>query len=268
GAALAEKLAGNGAIVVVFLGDGTMGQGVVYESMNLASLWSLPLLFVLEDNQYAQSTHRSLEHAGELASRAAAFGIEGGELEADDVLAVHAAACRAVEFVRSSSRPFFLTLHTYRLAPHSKGDDTRSPEELERQWARDPLARLATTLDEPRRAAIDTAIETRNQAAVDKAQAEGMQAGDEFRAQESGRLGDWRLEIGEPQSPNLQSPISSLHFPSTYLESLRAALHAILDRDHAAVVLGEDILDPYGGAFKVTQGLSTRFPGRVFTTPI
>src|SRR5690606_7667919 len=177
GAALAEKLAGNGAIVVVFLGDGTMGQGVVYESMNLASLWSLPLLFVPEDNQYAQSTHRSLEHAGELAGRAAAFGIEGAELEADDVLAVHAAACRAVDLVPSSSRPFFLTLHTNRLAPHSKGDATRSPEELALQWARDPLAKLAVSLDEPRRAAIDAAIETRIQAAVEKALAEEMQTG-------------------------------------------------------------------------------------------
>ena len=113
GAALAAKLAGNGAIVVVFLGDGTMGQGVVYESMNLASLWSLPLLFVLEDNQYAQSTHRSLEHAGDLAGRARAFGIDDAELEADDVFAVHEAACRAVDFVRANSRPYFLTLHTY-----------------------------------------------------------------------------------------------------------------------------------------------------------
>src|SRR5690606_29378092 len=147
--------------------------------------------------------------------RAAAFGIEGAELEADDVLAVHAAACRAVDFVRSSSRPFFLTLHTYRLAPHSKGDDTRSPEELALQWARDPLTKLAVSLDEPRRAAIDAAIETRIQAAVEKALAEEMQTGDEFRAQESGRLGDWRLEIGELQSPNLQSPISSLHSPPT-----------------------------------------------------
>ena len=79
------------------------------------------------------------------------------------------------------------------------------------------------------------------------------------------------METGDSRSPNLsisQSPVSSLQSPTTYLESLRAALHAILERDPTAVVLGEDILDPYGGAFKVTQGLSTRFPDRVFTTPI
>ena len=273
GAALAEKLKQSGAIVVVFLGDGTMGQGVVYESMNLASLWSLPLLFVLEDNQYAQSTHRSQEHAGDLAGRAAAFGIEGAELEADDVFAVYEAASRAVDFVRANSRPYFLTLHTYRLAPHSKGDDTRSPEELERQWARDPLTLLAATLDAQRRDEINAAIETRIQAAVEKALADEPQAVDEFRAAGMKRLGDWRLEIGESQSPNLvlsnlQSPVSNLQSPISYLESLRTTLHAILDHDPAAVVLGEDILDPYGGAFKVMQGLSTRFPDRVLTTPI
>jgi len=273
GAALAEKLKQSGAIVVVFLGDGTMGQGVVYESMNLAALWSLPLLFVLEDNQYAQSTHRSQEHAGDLAGRAAAFGIEGAELEADDVFAVYEAASRAVDFVRANSRPYFLTLHTYRLAPHSKGDDTRSPEELERQWARDPLTLLAATLDAQRRDEINAAIETRIQAAVEKALADEPQAVDEFRAAGMKRLGDWRLEIGESQSPNLvlsnlQSPVSNLQSPISYLESLRTTLHAILDHDPAAVVLGEDILDPYGGAFKVMQGLSTRFPDRVLTTPI
>jgi TPP-dependent pyruvate/acetoin dehydrogenase alpha subunit len=82
GAALAEKLRGADAIVAVFLGDGTMGQGTVYESLNLAALWSLPLLFVLEDNQYAQSTHKRLEHAGDLSARPAAFGIPVTVIEA------------------------------------------------------------------------------------------------------------------------------------------------------------------------------------------
>jgi len=263
GAAFAEKHKQHGAIVTVFLGDGTMGQGVVYESMNVASLWSLPLLFVLEDNQYAQSTHRSDEHAGSLAQRAQPFGIECAEVEADDVFAVYVAAQRAAAYVRSQSRPFFLTLHTYRLAPHSKGDDTRATEELQRYWARDPLAKLAAALPDARRTAIDAAIEQRIANAVETALA------DEVQGLSDWEIGDWRLEIDAhqslnrsiAQSPNLQSPIS-------YLESLRQSLHTILETDSAAIVLGEDILDPYGGAFKVTKGLSTRFPDRVRTTPI
>ncbi|MFN3979108.1 MAG: dehydrogenase E1 component subunit alpha/beta [Caldilinea sp.] len=263
GAALAEKHKQSGAIVVVFLGDGTMGQGVVYESMNVAALWSLPLLFVLEDNQYAQSTHRCDEHAGSLAQRAQPFGIESAETEADDVFTVYAAAQRAVAYVRRQNRPFFLVLHTYRLAPHSKGDDTRSAEELQRYWARDPLARLAAVLPDAQRAAIDAAIEQRIEKAVEKALTDEVE-----------EIGDWRLEIGAhqslhppiPQSPNLL--ISNLQSPISYLESLRQSLHTILEEDSTALVLGEDILDPYGGAFKVTKGLSTRFPDRVRTTPI
>lgn len=261
GAAFAEQYKQSGAIVTVFLGDGTMGQGVVYESMNVAALWSLPLLFVLEDNQYAQSTHRRDEHAGSLAQRAQPFGIEGVEVEADDVFTVYAATQHAVEYVRSQHRPFFLTLHTYRLAPHSKGDDTRSAEELQRYWAHDPLTRLAAALPDLQRVAIDAAIEQQIEKAVAAALAEEIRG-----------LGDWeigRLEIGAPQSPN--HPISQSPNPQSlisYLESLRQSLHMILEEDSSTVVLGEDILDPYGGAFKVTKGLSTRFPTRVRTTPI
>jgi len=263
GAAFAEKHKQSGAIVVVFLGDGTMGQGVVYESMNVAALWSLPLLFVLEDNQYAQSTHRRDEHAGVLAQRAQPFGIECAEIAADDVFAVHAAAQRAVEYVRSQSRPFFLTLHTYRLAPHSKGDDMRPQEELQRYRAHDPLVRLASTLPDARRAPLDAAIEQRIADAVVKALAEEVAEIGEWR---SGRLESSASQSHNPPISNL--PISNLQSPISYLESLRHALHAILEQDAAAVVLGEDILDPYGGAFKVTKGLSTRFPDRVRTTPI
>jgi 2-oxoisovalerate dehydrogenase E1 component len=276
GAAFAEKHKQRRAIATVFLGDGTMGQGAVYESMNVAALWSLPLLFVLEDNQYAQSTHRRDEHAGSLAQRALPFGIESAEIEADDVFTVYETAQRAVAYVRSQSRPFFLTLHTYRLAPHSKGDDTRRAEELQRHWARDPLARLAATLPDARRAVIDAAIEQRIEDAVTKASAE------ESSGLEDWGIGNWRLEIGAPQPPTrtitpslnrsiAQSPssaISTLQSPISYLENLRQSLHDLFEQDPAVVVLGEDILDPYGGAFKVTKGLSTRFPDRVRTTPI
>jgi len=181
GAALAEKLKQSGAIVAVFLGDGTMGQGVVYESMNLASLWSLPLLFVLEDNQYAQSTHKRLEHAGVLAARPDAFQIERAEVEAEDVFVVYAAAQMAVHQVRTSGRPFFLALNTYRLAPHSKGDDTRSDAELALYRARDPLARLAQMLPPTARAGIDAQIETRLRTAVAQALAAQPQSLDEFQ---------------------------------------------------------------------------------------
>ncbi|MFN8468785.1 MAG: thiamine pyrophosphate-dependent dehydrogenase E1 component subunit alpha [Caldilineaceae bacterium] len=185
GAALAEKLNGSGAIVTVFLGDGTLGEGVVYESMNLASLWQLPLLFVLEDNHYAQSTPKHIEHAGSLADRPRAFGIATHDLTggpthtmaaALDVSEVYAAACTAVAYVRDRCAPYFLALPTYRLAPHSKGDDTRLSEELAAAWSRDPLERLGSRLDPGEREELDAAAAARVQKAIDAALAEAPQS--------------------------------------------------------------------------------------------
>jgi TPP-dependent pyruvate/acetoin dehydrogenase alpha subunit len=191
GAALAEKLTGSGAIVTVFLGDGTMGEGVVYESMNLASLWQLPVLFVLEDNHYAQSTPKHLEHAGSLADRPRAFGIATRDLtggpahmmaDALDVTEVYAAACTAVAYVRERCAPFFLALPTYRLAPHSKGDDTRQREELAAAWSREPLERLGRRLEPAARAQLDAAAAERVQSAIAAALAEEPQSRAEFAA--------------------------------------------------------------------------------------
>lgn len=168
GAALAEKEKDSGAIVIVFIGDGTMGQGVVYEGFNVASLWSLPVLFVLEDNQYAQSTPRDLAHAGSLAERASSFGIETDSLSATSVHAVYRAAVRAAAYVRENTRPCFLHLETYRLEAHSKGDDTRSKEEIESFRVKDPLRLLAEELDDEERIGIEDKIRRRVEAAVEK----------------------------------------------------------------------------------------------------
>jgi TPP-dependent pyruvate/acetoin dehydrogenase alpha subunit len=159
GMALAEARRGGGAVTTVFLGDGALGQGVVYECLNMASLWRLPLLAVLENNHYAQSTPSRLALAGGIRERAQAFGIETAELDTTDVLEIHAEAARAVAHVRASSEPFFLVLNTYRFSPHSKGDDNRDPAEIEDRRERDPLRVAAARLEETSRRAIEEACE-------------------------------------------------------------------------------------------------------------
>jgi TPP-dependent pyruvate/acetoin dehydrogenase alpha subunit len=171
GAALAAKMLGSGAIAVAFLGDGTMGQGVVYESLNVASLWSLPVLFVLEDNGYAQTTPKHLAHAGELTNRAKAFNVDVRAVVADDVFAVNAAAVEAAGQVRETQRPFFLSLSTYRLSPHSKGDDSRSEAEIESYRARDPLTRLGRLLPDDVRRAVEEQARQRVLRAIERARA-------------------------------------------------------------------------------------------------
>ncbi|MGH3133861.1 MAG: thiamine pyrophosphate-dependent dehydrogenase E1 component subunit alpha [Gaiellaceae bacterium] len=161
GIALAEKRKGTGAVSTVFLGDGTLGEGVTYESLNMASLWRLPVLFVVENNHYAQSTPVELELAGSIPARGAAFGVETAELDTTDVEEVHAAAGSAVARIRETGEPFFLVLDTYRFSPHSKGDDNRDPAEIEERRKRDPLILAGARLADDERRTIEEACERR-----------------------------------------------------------------------------------------------------------
>jgi TPP-dependent pyruvate/acetoin dehydrogenase alpha subunit len=140
GMALAESLANKGSITVLFLGDGAFGEGVVYESLNMASLWSVPLLLVVENNQIAQSTSIELNLAGGIAPRIEAFGIETEEIESSDVVKINNLAAELITSIRKKPRPQALVINTNRFGPHSKGDDTR-PEDVLRELRtnRDPI---------------------------------------------------------------------------------------------------------------------------------
>jgi len=159
GIALAEQLRGSDALSVVFLGDGTLGEGVVYETLNLAALWQLPLLVVLEDNGWSQSTPSGLNLAGDIAARFTAFGLQVVEVDTTDVLGIDAAADEAVSGCRARRGPGALLIHTYRLCHHSKNDDNRPVEEVQRRWRYDPLAVHGTRLDPADAAGIDTEVE-------------------------------------------------------------------------------------------------------------
>jgi acetoin:2,6-dichlorophenolindophenol oxidoreductase subunit alpha len=161
GCAFAEKMKGKQSVAAVLFGDGAMGEGIVYEGFNIASLWNLPVLFVLEDNGIAQSTPKRFEHAGDLGTRAQSFGIESTRIRARDVLEVYGSCRDIVETIRRSSRPHFLVLETNRHAPHSKGDDTRNPAEIEAIKREDPLARHRNqlhSLDAPRLSAVEMEV--------------------------------------------------------------------------------------------------------------
>jgi TPP-dependent pyruvate/acetoin dehydrogenase alpha subunit len=142
GVALAEKRKRSGAVTCVWLGDGTFGEGLVYEAMNLAALWRLPVVFAIEANRIAQTTPTELQLAGSIAARCAAFDIPVAETSGTDVEEMLAAASRAVDAARAEQRPQALVSQAIRLGPHSKGDDTRAPDLLRAAWADDPVARL------------------------------------------------------------------------------------------------------------------------------
>jgi TPP-dependent pyruvate/acetoin dehydrogenase alpha subunit len=170
GIALAEREKETGAVTAVFLGDGTLGQGTVYECLNIASAWSLPLLMVVENNFYAQSTPSELTVAGSIPERARAFGVEARQLDTTDVRTIHGAARDAIRHVRETGTPFFLVIDTYRFAPHSKGDDYRDESEIERRRERDPLVVAAANLSQDERRRLEHACEARLESEITAAE--------------------------------------------------------------------------------------------------
>ncbi len=164
GAALAEKRRGTGAVTCAWLGDGAFGEGIVYEALNMASLWRLPIVFAVEANGIAQTTPTELQLAGSMSPRFAAFGIPVTEISGLDVEEAVAAAARAVDATRAEQRPHALISYAPRLGPHSKGDDTRDPDFLRAAWANDPVARLrdrvdtATTIDREIEAILEKTV--------------------------------------------------------------------------------------------------------------
>ena len=158
GMALAEKASGSGAIAVAFIGDGTLGEGNVYEAANLASLWDAPLLLVVENNRYAQTTPIAVALAGRIADRFKAFDFAVDEIESNNVAKLLPICAGAIKSVRKNSRPHALILNTYRLNAHSKGDDFRDPDEIEAWRKRDPLGFAARGLGEEQRAEIEDEV--------------------------------------------------------------------------------------------------------------
>ncbi|HTK09161.1 MAG TPA: thiamine pyrophosphate-dependent dehydrogenase E1 component subunit alpha [Ktedonobacteraceae bacterium] len=151
GAAMSSKMRGSDQVAVCFFGDGALGQGLLYEVMNMAALWQFPVIYVCENNLYNEYTHNSETTAGDMGTRAKAFGIPVEEVDGQDVRAVYAAAQRLVARARRGEGPGFLLCHTYRYFGHHVGDIQRAyyrSKEEEERWTRDhdPLKILADWL--------------------------------------------------------------------------------------------------------------------------
>jgi acetoin:2,6-dichlorophenolindophenol oxidoreductase subunit alpha len=151
GAALSAKKRGTDQVAACFFGEGALGQGIVYECLNMAALWKLPVIYVCENNLYNEYTHYLETTAGDISLRAAAFGVPFREVDGQNVRQVFAAATEAVQRARGGDGPSFVVLRTYRQRGHHVGDIDRTyyrSKDEEREWAqdRDPLKLLAEML--------------------------------------------------------------------------------------------------------------------------
>ncbi len=170
GMALAEKIRGTGSVTVCFMGDGTLGQGVVYESMNFAGLWNLPIIFLVENNRYAMSTPVEQAVSGKIIDRGRAFGLRCHKTESNDVFQILAQAGEIVDQTRNDSSPCFWVLDTYRTCGHSKSDDCcyRNGQEEEEWKAKDPLLLAQSEINEQARLEIEKACVKRIEKAIEK----------------------------------------------------------------------------------------------------
>jgi 2-oxoisovalerate dehydrogenase E1 component len=253
GYALGNKLRQNGAIGVVFIGDGTLGEGTLYETMNIISKWEIPLLIVCENNFYAQSTPQHINLAGDILARAEAFGIKTGQGNTWEPEILLQKAQEAIDYTRAETRPFFFLVETYRLNAHSKGDDDRDPADVARYSERDFLnifKKESPSYYQMYREALDQEIDSMVNEIM---QEEDLPIEKYYRPEESDSGKNWQ---------SLQ-PINKRQ-----VELLNAWFRDKIVSDEKIVFLGEDILSPYGGAFKVTRELSFLRPDRVFSTPI
>ena len=153
GAAFSTKRLGNKRVAVCFFGEGALGQGVLYESMNLAGLWKLPVIYVCENNGYNEYTHYSETTAGDVLARPQAFGIHAESVDGQDVRDVYRAAKAAIGRARGESLPSFLLCNTYRYRGHHVGDVSREyyrSKQEEQKWMseRDPIKLLGEWLIE------------------------------------------------------------------------------------------------------------------------
>lgn len=259
GIALAQKIQKKQDLVMCFIGDGTLGEGIIYEAFNMASLWDVPIVFVLENNGIAQSTSIKQALAGSIKQRAEGFGLTYFASNTWDITHLTEVFKEATTLSRKHKKPSFIEIETYRLSSHSKGDDNRNPADItsyeERDLLNQELLHNAThckTLLDKINLHIDKAVD---------------------QAQRSSYAQTIRETTDEA------SPISYTHQPPFKSEKrinqlIHEALRAQFNKKDTSILLGEDIEyvtpythEPYGGAFKVSSTLSKDF-ALVKNTPI
>jgi 2-oxoisovalerate dehydrogenase E1 component len=278
GAALAEKMKGTGRVVLCFFGDGASQTGTFHEAINLAALWKLPVVFVVENNLYAISVPIQKAAAKpDIADRACAYGIPGEVVDGMNVLAVREAVGRAVERARQGEGPSLLECKTYRFYGHMMSDTRmyRTREEEAAWRARDPITNFAAWLvknsvsTEEEIDALEAKVEGEIEQAIDFALTSPFASPEDLEkyvfAPPRWTEADYarerelraRCRNGGPGTHKLE-----------YRNAIRDALREEMERDPSVYVMGEDV-GLYGGVYSATKGLLDEFGAeRVRDTPI
>ncbi len=259
GVALANKIKNNKRVVVCFIGDGTLGQGVIYETFNIASKWNLPIIYVLENNKVAQSTSQRQTFAGSLKERIEGFGLKYLKTNVWTIEHMLETFEEATSYTRKNQKTVFVEVETYRLMSHSKGDDNRNPIEVNKFKSRDLLNKEITTNNN-----FASKILPKISEIIDVA----VSNADKFP--------DLVGIVRENQEGKeiIYENLNEIANNKRINELIYDALKEQFKKNDRTIMLGEDIEYipigaslPYGGAFKVTNDLSKHFDN-IRNTPI
>ncbi len=277
GCAFAHKQRGTGRLAINFIGEGGTSTGDFHEGLNMAAVWKLPLILVVENNRYAFSTPWHRQYAAErLSDRAVGYGMAGRTVDGNDPDAVATVVEQAVARARSGRGPTLIEAMLGRMRGHSEGDDSLKvvPEEdLERYRAEDPLVTYVRRLEEEKVLApgVRERVERRCRKLVEEALGRALEAEPPAPSVASRPVFASLDEASEKEeSPSSSTPADSGDgdvAKSTYVAAISRALREELESDPNVVLMGQDI-GVFEGAFRVTRGFHARWPERVLDTPI
>lgn len=267
GLALADRMEDTGGVTACFFGEGAVAEGEFHETLNLAQLWSLPVLFVCENNGYAMgSALARTEAETDIHLKAASYGLESHQVDGMDVVAVEAAARKALARIRETGRPVFLECKTYRFRAHSMFDAQlyRDKAEIEEWRQRGPIVKFRGWLLENgliHDSDVDE-IETR----IDAEIAEAVAFAEAGTWEPVADLGKHVLGPQPPAPPPAQPSGKTVEM--TYREAVKQGIRDAMIRDPRVFLMGEDV-GAYGGCYAVTKGMMDEFgEDRIRDTPL
>jgi len=268
GLALADKMQNEDAISTCFFGEGAVAEGEFHESMNLAALWQLPVLFVCENNGYAMGTALSLsESQTSVCAKAASYAVQSECVDGMDVIAVEAAARRAIQHIKNTGQPYLLECQTYRFRPHSMFDAQlyRSKEEVEQWRDKGPIFRFRDWLIELNMINQDDVDVL--EASIDNEVDEAVVFAEAGSPEPIENLTHHVVSQTRPSPPVVLEP-SGETIETTYRDAVRAGIVDAMLRDERVFLMGEDV-GHYGGCYAVSKGLLAEFGAeRIRDTPL
>ncbi|WP_158729702.1 MULTISPECIES: thiamine pyrophosphate-dependent enzyme [unclassified Flavobacterium] len=267
GIALANKLKKNGKVTAVFTGEGATSEGDFHEALNIASVWELPVLFIIENNGYGLSTPTNEQYRCEnLADKGIGYGMENHIVDGNNILEVFNLLSELKASMKDNPRPVLLEFKTFRMRGHEEASGTKYvPQELMDMWAeKDPVENFRNFLTENKilTSEFDEALRLEIKKDIDESLALAN-AEPEIEASLTEELNDvYKPFIYEEVKPSTEK--ENIRF----IDAISSALKQSMERFENSVIMGQDIAE-YGGAFKITDGFVAQFgKERVINTPI